>query len=112
MTYQDANTFCYNHSTLLVEVHDTDQMDFMVMELQLLETFTGKRNYWAGGTDMNREGQWYWSHSLIPIEEFVWARGQPDGGALSNYFVFNDEDYMGEDYPSSSFAYALCQKMS
>ena len=57
MTYQDANTFCYNHSAHLVEVHDTDQMDFMVMELQLLETFTGKRNYWAGGTDMNREGQ-------------------------------------------------------
>ena len=110
MTYQEANEFCYNNSAYLVEIHDTDQMDFMMMELKLLETFVGKRNYWGGGTDMNREGQWYWSHSLIPIEEFVWARGQPDGGAMSNYFVFSDEDYMGDDYPSSSFAYALCQK--
>ena len=112
VSYQEAHKICHEAGAFLIEIFSKGQMDFMVMELALLETLTGARFYWGGGTDMNREGQWYWSHSLIPIEEFVWARGQPDGGALSNYFVFNDEDYMGEDYPSSSFAYALCQKMS
>ena len=112
VSYQEAHKICHEAGAFLVEIFSKGQMDFMVMELALLETFVGKRFYWGGGTDLNREGQWYWSHSLIAIEEFVWARGQPDGGPLSNYFVFNDEDYMGEDYPSSSFAYALCQKFN
>ena len=111
VSYQEANSFCQENGAFLIEIFSAVQMEFMVMELQLLETLTGARFYWGGGTDLNREGQWYWSHSLIPIEDFVWARGQPDGGLLSNYFVFSDQDYMGDDYPSSSFAYALCQSI-
>ena len=111
VSYQEAHKICHEAGAYLVEIFSPGQMDFMVMELALLQTLTGPRFYWGGGTDMNREDQWYWSHSLIPMEEFVWARNQPDGGAMSNYFVFSDkDDHMGEDYPSSSFAYALCQK--
>ena len=114
MTYQEANAFCYNNSAYLVEIHDTDQMDFMVMELRLLETFVGKRNYWGGGTDMNREGQWYWSHSLRPISDQVWHPSQPNEGILANYFGFLFLfQYYGADVVSDyDGAFPICQKIN
>ena len=37
-------------SSHLIEVLTEDQMDYIVMELQLLETLLGARIYWGGGT--------------------------------------------------------------
>ena len=58
-TFQDGNTFCYSNSAHLVEILTESQMDYMVMELQLLETFLGQRFYCGGGTDWNSEGRPY-----------------------------------------------------
>ena len=74
-TIHYANEFCYNNSAHLVEILTESQMDYMVMELQLLESFLGPRRFWGGGTDWNSEGHWYWAHSQIPIEDFVWGKG-------------------------------------
>ena len=112
-TFQDANTFCYNKSAHLVEILTENQMDFMVMQLQLLQTVTGGRAYWAGGTDWNREGQWYWAHSLIPIESFVWYKGESQEGTNNNYMVF----YPGLGYYCADVindwdqGYPICQKI-
>ena len=83
------------------------------MELQLLETLLGARLYWGGGTDWNREGQWYWAHSLIPVEDFVWAiKGQPNEGIRANNFAFWPTDgYYGADESNNSRDhYIICQK--
>ena len=82
-TFQDGNTFCYSNSAHLMEILTESQMDYMVMELQLLESFLGPRIYCGGGTDWNREGQWYWAHSLSPVGNFVWHDYEPDGDFLS-----------------------------
>ena len=109
-TFQDANTFCYNNSAHLVEILTESQMDFMVMELQLLETLLGPRFYWGGGTDWNSEGRWYWANSLIPIEDFVWAEGEPNDGIRANYLTFWPARgyYMADEL--THILYPLCQK--
>ena len=121
-TFQDANTFCYNNSAHLVEIFTENQMDFMLMQLEFLETVTGRgRAYWAGGTDWNREGQWYWAHSLMPIESFVWysppfdgPAQQPNGDTNDNYMTFYPGlGYYCDDVPNFwDQGYPICQKNS
>ena len=113
MDIVEANKYCtFNKSAHLVEVLTQDQMDFFVMELEFLETHDGARNYWSGGTDWNREGQWYWANSLLPVEDFVWHTGQPDGGLNGgNYLDFySGFNYFGSDYPGTGNFYPICQK--
>ena len=111
-SFLDANTFCYNNSANLVEILTESQMDFMVMELLLLESLLGPRFYWGGGTDWNSEGRWYWANSLIPIEDFVWAKGEPNRGTEENYFTFWPElEYYGGDINHDSpGTYPICQR--
>ena len=111
-TFQDANTICHNNSAHLVEILTESQMDYMVMELQLLDSFLGPRFYLGGGTDWNREGQWYWAHSLIPIESFVWAKGQPNHRISENYLGFHPlTGYDCHDLGNTKTdLYPICQK--
>ena len=32
--------------------------------------------FWGGASDEGREGQWYWTHSLAPVDPVVWAPGK------------------------------------
>ena len=83
------------------------------MELQLLETFVGPRFYCGGGTDWNSEGRWYWANSLIPIEDFVWAKDQPNDGIMANYFAFGPGlGYYGGAFGDSDNYYPICQKFT
>ena len=111
-TFQDANTFCFNNSAHLVEILTESQMDYMVMELQLLESFVGPRQYWGGGTDWNREGHWYWAHSLIPIESFVWYKTEPNQRITENYMGFHpSQGYYCRDVGNDNDEYfPICQK--
>ena len=111
-TFQDGNTFCHNNSAHLVEILTESQIDYMVMELQLLESFLGPRTYLGGGTDWNREGQWYWANSLIPIESFVWDKGEPNHGTEENYLGFYAElgYYCADLGNTRTDYYPICQK--
>ena len=86
-------------------------MDFLIMELQLLEVQTGPRDYWGGGTDFGREGQWYWMNSLLPVDDFVWANGEPNGNTEENFIEFRyDHNYMLNDIEHNHADFPICQK--
>ena len=111
MTFLEANKFCYKNSAHLVEILSEAQMDYMKVELQLRETMVGPRDYWGGGSDLNREGQWYWTHSLLPLEHFVWAEGEPNGGATENFLEFYYyKEYNGNDIIDDDDNFPICQK--
>ena len=114
-TFKDGNSFCYSNSAHLVEVLTEGQMDYIVTELQLLESLVGRRWYLGGGTDWKSEGRWYWANSLIPLEEFVWAESQPNDGISADFFVFwPNGRYYGADeghHPDrQDIFYPICQK--
>ena len=110
MNIDNANKFCgLNNSAHLVEVLTSNQMDFLVNQLQLLEIQTGSKSYWGGATDFGREGQWYWMNSLLPVEDFVWGWGQPNEGYDGNYLDFFS-DTLGSVSLSQSVRVPICQK--
>ena len=112
MNIHEANKFCgLNNSAHLVELFTSDQMDFLIMELQLLEVQTGPRDYWGGATDLGREGQWYWMNSLLPVEDFVWANGEPNGNTEENFIDFTSYlAYMLNDTVFNRSNFPICQK--
>ena len=85
------------------------------MQLKILDGITGPRYYWGGGTDWNREGQWYWAHSLLPVGSFIWHDVEPDGGLNQNHMDFSPErGYKCADVDIDSdlnqLLYPICQK--
>ena len=86
-----------------------------MMQLQILDGLTGTRYYWGGATDWNREGQWYWAHSLLPVGSFIWHDVEPDGGLNQNHMDFSPErGYKCADVDIDSdlnqLLYPICQK--
>ena len=97
----------------LIEIHSQDQLDFIKMELQLLdEEVSGDRIYWwSSGSDSGRKGQWYWQHSLTSVDDFVWAAEFPSNISSCNYLCFmNDLDYMIINCQITIPAKSICQK--
>ena len=59
------------------------------MHMQLLdEKVIGESYWWSGGSDSGREGQWYWEHSLTPVDDFAWDAGYPRVLTSNNYLCF------------------------
>ena len=46
----------------LLEIHTQEQLDFFQMERFVIED--GRRNWWLGGSDRGREGDWVWMATL------------------------------------------------
>ena len=81
-------------------------MDFLLAEL--LEM--GGRDWWAGGSDLGREGDWRWSRSGQEVATFVWAPRQPDGGSAQNCLdLYQAAGFLGVDYHCNSSYQTICQ---
>jgi hypothetical protein len=111
--WEEANVFCQEKAGTLVEIHTAEQLEFLQMELDVLEESLGKFNWWASGTDIGHEGNWVWEGSLAPVERFVWGPGLPVGGLTWNcMFLGNTYNYRGIDGLCSSNLYPICQIMT
>merc|ERR1712126_473142 len=103
VSWFDASTYCYDHNSYLLEIQTVDQLDFIRMALTVLETEIdndSNRYWWTGGMDLNREGLWYWSHTLTEVGEFVWHQNEPDGGIAQNFMCLDstpDREYYAAD---------------
>ena len=112
MNFEAAIQFCGESNAHLVEVQTEAQMDFLVMELQSLETLIGQYNWWGGASDSGREGHWYWQHSLTDVGTFVWGYNQPDFTYASNYLAFGyggETTYHGWDNSPDMLHNPICQ---
>ena len=113
MNYWDANLYCQDRGSHLVEVFTPEGMEFLVMEMEVWEDHDGEDSFWwSGATDIGREGQWYWQHSLLDVGEFVWGNQQPENSTENNYLCFlKDYDYMGAAcVTNSDETKPICQK--
>ena len=81
-------------------------MDFLVAKLLEL----GERDWWAGGSDLDTEGDWRWTRSGQKVEDFVWASRQPDGGSDQNCLdLYYAAGFLGVDYYCVSSYHPICQ---
>ena len=86
----------------------SQQMDFLRAGLRLLESQTGPRGWWVGGSDIGREGGWFWQPSLRSVGDFVWSSQDGfnfDKNCLALKWVY---DYAGMDFECEDFFYPIC----
>ena len=93
----DAGTWCQDNVGYLVEILTEPQMDFIIMELQVFEVHEGQQLWWTSGSATNREGKWYWQHTLQDVGTFVWDEGFPQTRTDNNYLCLRYDDYLGYD---------------
>eukprot|EP00091_Calanus_sinicus_P015047 TRINITY_DN32926_c0_g1_i1.p1 TRINITY_DN32926_c0_g1~~TRINITY_DN32926_c0_g1_i1.p1 ORF type:complete len:203 (-),score=49.59 TRINITY_DN32926_c0_g1_i1:56-631(-) len=72
----------------LLEILTVEQHQYVVDLLNTAE-FDTTVQFYTAATDMNREGQWYWSHSLVDVEDFVWQGGWPQYQQYSTFGTLN-----------------------
>ena len=122
-TWDEASKLCQGLNGTLVEIEDEMQMEFLQMQLQLLEGPDATRPFWAGGrTDNDQEpdlkGDWKWATSSSPVGDFVWGERWPiDAQRASCLMLAPSMDYKGSNYycgdnihlPSNYHHHPLCQ---
>ena len=113
-TWEEANSYCQTEeNATLLEIWTTLQSDFISSEL---EDHEDKRTWWTSGTDIGREGEWYWASSGASVGDFIWSsyNNQPTGGTAYNCLLLFYEslfyEYKGYDYTCTSDTYPICQK--
>merc|ERR1712018_900126 len=108
MFWSEADQYCSSAFTnaSLIEILTQQQMDFLVAKLLEL----GGRDWWAGGSDLDSEGDWRWTRSGQKVGDFVWASRQPDGGSSQNCLdLYSAAGFLGVDYHCDSSYQPICQ---
>jgi len=76
MNFFEARSYCRSINGRLAEVPDYNTQTFLACNLPSSET-----NWWLGGTDRSKEGQWIWDGSGLPLYYtgyFNWKQGEPN----------------------------------
>ena len=77
MNWTQAKSFCEKQNSRLVEIHDTNQKLFIKSYIKIIDAISDAQiDWWAGGMD-DADKDWIWAESRLPIQDFVWASGEP-----------------------------------
>jgi len=110
-TWDQAIDFCYSQEGDLVEIRNSQEMEFVISYLLTLETHETAYDWWTAGMDAGREGRWIWPSSLSIVESYVWDAGEPDGGSKQNCLCLpSTYSYKGHDCDCDVSRRLICQK--
>lgn len=111
-SHEEAETFCKKENASLIEISRPAQLQVLVNMMVVLETSLGRGLWWAGGSDLSEDGEWTWSMSGRPIEDWVWGKERPEKAAGHNFLCFHYQvSYLGDDcYNNATWGRALCQR--
>ena len=130
MTYAAAISFCKGKNSSLIEIDSIDQKNFIFDKLKKIsgevEWQTPERRkykaWWGGATDEKQEGNWRWTQSGGPVQDYMWGDKEPNNqGNDENVFCFfkaiqvmsnyDDGPYHGNDCSGiSRMGYPVCQQ--
>lgn len=84
MTWTEAKEYCENMGGHLVTLTSR-------IEDQIIYDFVSNSNYefaefWAGGSDFNSEGNWYWVTNEV-WEYSNWGKGEPDNNGNNQHYL-------------------------
>ena len=109
-TWELANNYCnLEENASLVEILTPEQHEFVIMVLKFLADNGEPHSWWTSGTDMGKEGRWYWAQSLALVEEFVWWGSEPNVPTENCMLLVAGYGYMAGDYPCDTAWYPICQ---
>merc|ERR1712192_53112 len=86
VNWEEAGKLCQapENEASLLEIETELQFDFVRSELMLLQDSGTSSDWWTGGTDLGRDGHWYWAGSLAAVGDFIWYSDRPNGGTYGN----------------------------
>merc|ERR1711892_72599 len=99
---EQANVYCQEQNASLVEIQTEEQLEFLQMEISVVDELAGSNIYWwTAATDMGTEGNWIWIRSLTHVSEWIWSPGEPNQGMKNNCMIFYQigGSYFGVDCP-------------
>ena len=100
MNWTQAATFCEKKNSRLVEIEDTTQKMFITNYIKIINAINNaKISWWTGGTEDDKEN-WLWAQSRLPIQDFVWAPGQPvrNNTNTKSLCLYNSNNYSLDAY--------------
>ena len=111
-TWEGALAYCQNEDSNLVEIQFQEQLDFLIMELDVLADHEGSEyEWWTAGTDLGKEGRWMWQGSLSPVPQFLWYSSHPNDNNEHNCLMLESGwNYAALDYDCQYTAMPICQK--
>ena len=113
MNWIEAQQFCSQIDSHLVEIFSQGHQDFLVAELYSLELNTGsKHHWWIGLTNIGNiaSNNWYWAHSLTNASFTSWGSGEPNSGYKYNFAYMNhDYEYNWYDTSATDTNCPICQ---
>ena len=114
-SWEDASNYCQRQNSSLVEIYNQEQMEFIQMELTIVDDLSGDHYWWTAGTDMGREGNWIWMKSLCPIlyDVWLWTAGFPQRGLEGNCMALDhgSSEHLAFDISCTRTYYPICQRM-
>ena len=112
MNWIEAQQFCSQIDSHLVEIFSQGHQDFLLVELYSLELNVGKLYWWIGLTNIGNiaSNNWYWAHSLTNASFTSWSSGEPNSGYAWNFaYMDYDYEYNWLDYYATGNKYPICQ---
>ena len=112
LTWDDASSMCQMVSNAtLVEIKTETQMEFIQMELMVIEDHEHSHFYWwTAATDVGINGRWFWIASLTAVEDFVWDSSYPSSQANYNCMQLHySRGYLGYNQPCDQNEFPICQ---
>ena len=111
--WEEANVICEKYSNAtLVDIQTEMQMGFLQMELDVIANAEGAaHHWWAAGTDVGREGEWYWATTLTEVGDFVWTSHENAASNTAENCLMLEPGwgYEGRDWTCDSTWYPICQ---
>ena len=84
LSWIDANEHCQmkmpERNSSLVDIRTAEQLAFLQMLLDFGDHVQGVSGSWIAGTDVGSSGSWFWATTRTPVDDFIWADGEPSRG--------------------------------
>ena len=117
-TFGEANDYCKNQNSILVEIGTKDQLHKLS---NLLKKASGTfRYFWWGGAIQLRpekDKNWIWQDSGTTVQDWVWGPNEPGTDSDVNHFMFDyrpseNESFWGGDTSFENIWFPVCQRPS
>ena len=117
VSWEDALSWCQHpdNNALLLEIWSELQLEFIRSELMLLQDNGVDNDWWTGGTDLGREGHWFWIGTLATVGDFLWNKStnEPNGDTVENCLALwnsTNFNFRGNDCRCYNEQYFICQR--
>ena len=100
-TWQDAENHCQKEGGHLTSIHSPEEQNLVV------SLHSG--SFWAGGSDLDTEGNWKWTDNTS-LSFTDWRKEEPNGGETENCLeLIRVENSFWNDRQCSDPLYFICK---